>query len=126
MGDFKSNEPSAEKGRGLEAGEVALAGVPEHTLHSLHDLSWGDARVGGEEKCGCFYCMETFAAGEVDERVTNLAFDGQTALCPRCGIDSVLVGKSVEKLGVKFDRGLLEEMREYWFASDGPELPTLL
>ena len=100
---------------------AAEAKLPEHVLRALHDLSWGDARVGKEEACGCFYCMSTFAAGEIDERTTGLALDEQTALCPHCETDSVLVGKSVEKLGVAFSRELLGQMHEYWFSSDAPE-----
>jgi hypothetical protein len=36
--------------------------------------------------CGCFYCRATFPGGAVQAWVD----DGKTALCPRCGIDSVL------------------------------------
>ncbi len=37
-------------------------------------------------RCQCFYCLETFHA----EQVTRWIDDGQTALCPKCGIDAVL------------------------------------
>ena len=46
-------------------------------------------------KCGCFYCCKTFNIGDVDEFVD----DGKTAICPKCGIDSVLI----------FDRNISEE-----------------
>lgn len=36
--------------------------------------------------CGCFYCVKSFAAIDVTEWVD----DGATALCPKCGIDSVV------------------------------------
>jgi hypothetical protein len=38
------------------------------------------------EQCGCFYCLETFVPGEIQDWTD----DGATAMCPRCGIDSVL------------------------------------
>lgn len=36
--------------------------------------------------CGCFHCLATFKADEIRDWVD----DDQTALCPRCGVDSVL------------------------------------
>jgi hypothetical protein len=35
---------------------------------------------------GCFYCVTVFDVQEIDEWIDG----GQTALCPHCGIDSVL------------------------------------
>ena len=40
------------------------------------------------EKCGCYYCLEVCNFKEVTEFVD----DGQTALCPNCGIDSLVSG----------------------------------
>lgn len=43
------------------------------------------------DACGCYYCLARFAPAEivawtdVDEQGV-----GQTALCPRCGVDSVV------------------------------------
>jgi hypothetical protein len=36
--------------------------------------------------CGCYYCLATFPSGDIHE----WRDDSQTAVCPRCGIDSVL------------------------------------
>lgn len=36
--------------------------------------------------CGCFYCLQTFKFDKIEEWTDN----GETALCPLCGIDSVL------------------------------------
>lgn len=37
-------------------------------------------------KCGCFYCLSIFPSSEVTE-----FWDSQkTAVCPKCGIDSLL------------------------------------
>lgn len=43
-------------------------------------------RVLAAAGCGCFYCLAVFPADAVQKWVD----DGQTALCPHCGIDSVL------------------------------------
>jgi hypothetical protein len=62
----------------------------------------------GSEICGCFYCLAVFPPSEVidwiDERDLPLfrdnvlvRLDGKrdpTAMCPKCGIDSVIGSRS--------------------------------
>lgn len=60
------------------------------------------------EVCGCFYCLATFVAREVEEWIDD---DG-TALCPRCGVDSVLGSASGYPAG---DPQFLEAMHARWF-----------
>ena len=62
--------------------------------------------------CGCFYCCETFRPEEICEW-TDLDANGvaQTAMCPLCGIDSVLGSESGYELSAEF----LGRMRRYWF-----------
>jgi NAD-dependent SIR2 family protein deacetylase len=57
--------------------------------------------------CGCFHCRRTFPPAEVSEWTDG----GQTALCPRCGIDSVLGDAS----GLALDARFLGAMHERWF-----------
>jgi len=40
------------------------------------------------EVCGCYFCMSVFSPKSIEDWVD---YD-RTALCPRCGIDSVLPG----------------------------------
>jgi hypothetical protein len=41
--------------------------------------------------CGCFYCLATFVPSDIVEWVdTDDQGVGQTALCPRCGVDAVI------------------------------------
>lgn len=68
--------------------------------------------------CGCFYCTATFAATEIadwidpaPEMVEETGIEGQTARCPRCGIDSVIGDRS----GHAVTKDFLETMRTYWF-----------
>lgn len=37
-------------------------------------------------KCGCFYCLAIFPGVEITQWID----EGTTAICPKCGIDSVL------------------------------------
>ena len=61
-----------------------------------------------DEKCGCFYCTEIFSPNEIDEWVMD---PGGTALCPYCGVDSVIG----ESSGYPITKEFLEAMKNYWF-----------
>ena len=56
-------------------------------------------------------CLATFAPGEIQEWTDRVGAVGQTALCPRCGIDSVIGSKSGFDLTPEF----LTRMKAFWF-----------
>jgi NAD-dependent SIR2 family protein deacetylase len=57
--------------------------------------------------CGCFYCLETFTPQYIVEWID----DGECAMCPKCGIDSVIGDRS----GFPIEKAFLEAMRNHWF-----------
>lgn len=59
------------------------------------------------EQCGCFYCEKTFGPHEI----LDWTDDQQTALCPKCGIDSVIGSTS----GFPINKEFLHQMCEHWF-----------
>ena len=59
--------------------------------------------------CGCFYCGQIYSPKLISEWVPDV--DGQTAVCPFCGIDSVIGNAS----GYPIQKELLDRMRRYWF-----------
>ena len=59
------------------------------------------------ETCGCFYCMAIFPPVLITEWIE----DGQTALCPKCEIDSVIGSAS----GYRITKDFLDRMHAYWF-----------
>ncbi len=67
--------------------------------------------------CGCFYCLNIFHPKEIIEWVDEgdekgkQNTEGQTALCPKCGIDSVLGSAS----GYPIEKEFLSKMKEHWF-----------
>jgi len=63
--------------------------------------------INQADACGCFYCQKLFHPSEIREWTDQ----GTTALCPHCGIDSVL--PSTEDHPVS--ELLLELMEAYWF-----------
>lgn len=70
--------------------------------------------------CGCFYCLSTYAPAAIDEWIDEPADapegseseTGATALCPRCGIDSVIGSASGFPIATEF----LRDMRSRWFS----------
>lgn len=64
------------------------------------------------DTCGCFYCCRIFSPVEISEWVDDGDTDSaKTALCPYCGIDSV-IGSAA---GYPIDASFLREMRKHWF-----------
>jgi hypothetical protein len=58
--------------------------------------------------CGCFYCEQLFSPNEIEEWIEEKL--GETAICPKCGIDSVLGSKFPIK-----DSEFLKRMNNYYF-----------
>ncbi|MBR6513360.1 MAG: helix-turn-helix transcriptional regulator [Clostridia bacterium] len=57
--------------------------------------------------CGCFYCKSIYSPAEITAWIDG----GSTALCPRCGIDSVIGSSS----GYPVTEDFLTMMNNYWF-----------
>jgi hypothetical protein len=58
--------------------------------------------------CGCFYCRKIFNPNEITEWIPEKS---GTALCPYCGIDSVIG----ESSGFPIAEQFLNKMNQYWF-----------
>ena len=83
------------------------------TLEALHKLSSRHREaVEAAERCGCFCCGSVFRPGEISEWLEERGIPGSTALCPQCGIDSVIP----EGPDCQLDGDLLAAMHAYWFA----------
>lgn len=61
-----------------------------------------------DKKCGCFYCLKIFNPKEIKEWIEDKT---ETAMCPYCGLDSIIG----ESSGYPITKEFLNEMREYWF-----------
>jgi hypothetical protein len=77
------------------------------------------AEIEASSLCGCCYCMQSFEPSEI-VAYTGLDFNHlddpdaastETALCPRCGGESVIGDKSGFQINVQF----LGLMNEAWF-----------
>lgn len=77
----------------------------------LHAHDFCDCNVESirqSDRLGCFCCKTIWApaATPIKEWIDHET----TALCPHCGVDSVLAEKDVH-----ITKEFLEEMNEYWF-----------
>ncbi len=87
--------------------KAAKAKMPADILSAHSHCSRHRSEIESSQTCGCFYCCETFAPQEISDWID----EGATAMCPRCGIDSVLGSSS----GLSLTKEFLEEMNRYWF-----------
>ena len=80
----------------------------EALLQKLHACSSHNRQqIATAGKCYCFHCESVFSPGEI----TNFADNGQTALCPACGVDAIVPDSADEAI----DEELITEMNRYWF-----------
>ncbi|MFC1639036.1 cytoplasmic protein [Patescibacteria group bacterium] len=67
-------------------------------------------QLAESDEAGCYYCRNVFPASEVSNYV--IEEDGtETAVCPKCGLDSVLA----DSAGIELSAENLEQLNEYWF-----------
>ena len=94
---------------------VSLSNADQESLHRLS--SDNRALLGRSSRAGCFYCCAVFSPAEVTDWIdgpqlqTGSTEDGVTALCPRCGIDSVIP----ETEGRSLTAELLAAMKAFRF-----------
>lgn len=77
-------------------------------LLKLHQCAINNRdKIKKSNECGCFYCKKTFSPHEI----VDWTDDEETAICPYCGVDSVICNDNNYKI-TKED---LEKMNEYFF-----------
>lgn len=67
------------------------------------------AEIEMSARCGCFFCFRTFPSTDIKAWTDA----NQTALCPRCGVDSVIGSASKHRL----DDAFLRQMHTHFFSS---------
>ncbi len=92
-----------------------MADLLAATRHATNN----QAEIETSRLCGCFCCMQIFAPDEIVAwsglDVSNFdnpdSASAGTALCPRCGSESVIGDRS----GYSIDPNFLNRMNEAWF-----------
>ena len=85
---------------------------PDHVRAHTH-ASFHREEVLNSKNCGCFYCLAIFEPDEIEVWIDVRNGIRQTALCPLCGIDSVIGSGS----GFPISREFLSKMHTYWFGT---------
>ena len=88
--------------------------TPDHIRAHRHSIRHRDEIIASG-MCGCFYCLAIFQPNDIKDWVdqSDLRPAGVTALCPRCGIDSVIGSAS----GYPISEPFLTEMQSHWFST---------
>ena len=80
------------------------------STYDIHEKSFGNfGAIQKSQKCGCYFCKKIFDASEIEDWTSD-----KTALCPYCGIDSV-----VQDYNVEITPKLLKKMNAEWFGGLG-------
>lgn len=83
----------------------------EALLKQAHDASIrNEAALQDSDQAGCFHCCVVFAPAQITDWVREQV-GCKTAICPHCGIDSVLPSKAGFPLTPEF----LRAMEQRWF-----------
>ena len=83
--------------------------IQDTVLYDAHKNSINNQKsLLNDAICGCFYCLKIYSPKEITEWIQDT--DG-TALCPYCGIDSVLG----ESSGYPITKEFLTKMNKCWF-----------
>ncbi len=62
-----------------------------------------------DKTCGCFHCLKIFPPSEITDWIHDK--EDKTALCPYCGVDSVIG----ESSGYPITKDFLRQMNQQWF-----------
>lgn len=84
---------------------------PPHIAAAHQHCIRHQAAILASGRCGCFYCLATFPPTAIRTWVPEHRPRGRTALCPHCGIDSVIGSASGYPITAEF----LSQMQQHWF-----------
>jgi hypothetical protein len=77
-------------------------------LKEIYKTSSGNkTNLNDSEKCGCFHCIEIFDP----KLITEWVHAEETAICPKCGIDSIVP----QAIDVELTKDLLGKMYLEYF-----------
>ena len=88
--------------------KAAAKAVDPAPLAAHKHASQHRVELEASTRCGCFFCFKTFPPTSIKSWIDAK----QTALCPACGVDSVLGSAS----SVRIDDTFLRNMHRHFFA----------
>jgi hypothetical protein len=88
-----------------------VASFPSDVQNAHKHSSNNRAELIRSNLCGCFYCCSIFTPNQIESWVNSPKGKEQMALCPKCGIDSVIG----DAAGFEISQEFLKKMKTYWF-----------
>ena len=85
-------------------------------LKKIHKKSgWHEKDIRNSTLCGCFNCLKIFSPDKIIEWLEEdpkcPRGSGKTAICPFCGIDTVLPDNII---GTELNKELLKKMKRHY------------
>ncbi len=112
---FDPNAAPETKGDSLwlDDHERRVATFPKAVREAHHHSSNHREEILSSRECGCFHCGQGFSPSQITEWTdsTDEDTEGTTAMCPFCGIDSVIGDQS----GFPVKDAFLLELNKHWF-----------
>jgi len=95
----------------MDMNEILNDMPPERLAHKYSSNHMPQLKK--DKLCGCFYCLRIFDPAEIEDWIIddNPIDKHGTAICPYCGIDSVIGESSGFPLTTEF----LQRMKTIWF-----------
>ena len=78
--------------------------------HSINNQE----QLNNDKLCGCFFCLMIFPP----KKITHWLKAEGTALCPYCGVDSIIG----ESSGYELSKESLKRMYDFWFGIPRPDI----
>ena len=93
--------------------KLKIEALSDEELHEIHTHCTANRKeVEASSRCACFYCQEVYCASEVYDFIVEPSLDfKETALCPRCGVDTVIG----DATGIPFYKELMEKLHQHYF-----------
>ncbi len=89
--------------------------MTESEFIAAHEASrYNRDTLSHDSKCGCFYCLKIFSPSRIKEWCPERDDEKVTAICPYCGVDSVIGASS----GFPMTKEFLKAMYNRWFGED--------
>ncbi len=89
----------------------------KHDYSMAHEYSSNHKpELEKDSVCGCFHCLKIFKPSEIEDWIIadNECDRRGTAICPYCGVDSVIGESSGYPITAEF----LSGMHSVWFSND--------
>lgn len=96
------------KGKGKMKMNRSYSQEKESQMKRLHAYaSHNKELIEKSDRCYCFYCNANMGSGEIEKYLDK----EETALCPKCGVDSIIPDSIDEQI----DENIISELHDYWF-----------